>query len=248
MIGCKKTTLSIVTLALLQGCAGSAPDYTPRTAVVAQEAKLSRFFDVEESPERTQTIIAPVCSSTVGAPASGWSIDGGNWCVVACDQAGVGEDRWINDAQGNRCLATANPQPTTLVSVEFTWSDLSMKQPTLFSGFSRSFLSDTQWSCSEFRYRVDPENNKAFWDKVADGDFVYRFHRSGKLVIGATESNAKPSGNWTVREGDQVYFNQRRVFATAIDYGGGRFDDFISPNTKQVCKYVSEADVPASSV
>ncbi len=247
MIGCSKTTLLIVTLTLLQACAGSAPDYSPRTAIVAQEARLSRFFDVAEAPERTQTIIVPVCSSTAGTPLTGWSIDGGNWCVVACDQAGIGESRWINDSQGNRCLATTNPQPTTLVKVQYTRSDLSLKQSGLFSGFSRSFLSDTQWSCSEYRFRIDAENNTAFWDKVADGDFMYRFHRDGKLVIGATERSAKPSGNWSVRDDDQVYFNQRRVFETAIDYGGGRFDDFISSDTKQVCKFVREADLPSGS-
>jgi hypothetical protein len=232
---------------LLQGCAGSAPDYSPRTAAVAQEATLSKFFDQEEAPERTQTIVAPVCSSTVGASRTGWTIDGGNWCIVACDKDAVGEDRWLNDSAGNRCLATADRQPTSLVSVQYSRSDLSLNQPALFTGFSRSFLSDTEWSCVEYRYRVDPETNKAFWDRLAEADFVYRFHRSGKLAIGPTAATARPSGNWSVGADDHVYFNTRRVFTNAIDYGGGRFDDFITSDRKQVCRYVREADLPGQS-
>lgn len=235
------------TVCMLYGCAGSAPDYSPRTALVAQEARLSRFFDQEEAPERTQTILVPVCSSTVGTSPTGWTIDGGNWCVVACDKGGVGENRWVTDANEGRCLASTTRQPTALVSVQFNWADLTLNQPTVFSGFSRSFLNDTEWRCEEYRYRIDPENNTAFWDKVPDADLVYRFHRSGKLAIGPTAATAKPSGNWSVRTDDHVYFNQRRVFANAIDYGGGRFDDFITARQKKVCRYVREADLPGSA-
>ena len=240
-------TVLVLSGILLQGCAGSAPDYSPRSAVVAQEARLEKFFDQQEAPERTQAIVVPVCSSTVGTTATGWAIDGGNWCVVACDKDAVGEDRWIKDNTGNRCLATANRQPTSLVSVQYGQTDLSLNQPALFTGFARSFLSDTEWRCVEYRYRVDPETNKAFWDKLAEADFVYRFHRSGKLAIGPSAETTRPSGNWSVGADDHVYFNTRRVFTNAIDYGGGRFDDFIAANRKQTCRYVREADPPGQS-
>lgn len=231
-----------ITVGALQACAGSAPDYTPRNPLIAQEAKLAQFFDTEEAPERTQIIVAPLCGSAAGNPKSGWGIDVGNWCIVPCDNAGIGGSRWMTDATGNRCLVASERSPTTPVAAEFSWSDLSLNQPALFAGFSRSFLSDTEWNCKEYRYRRDPESSVAFWDELEDSAVLYRFHRDGKLVIGTTQKDAKPSGRWSVREDDRVYFNQREVFKHAIDYGGGRFDDFISSKEKQVCRFVREAD------
>lgn len=229
---------------LLQACAGSPPDYSPRTAATAQEASLTQYFDQEQPPDRSQLIKAPICSTTVGTPASGWAIDGGEWCVIACDSESVGESRWV-DVGGSRCLATPQRQPATLVTVPYTPADLSLDQPAVFSGFSRSFLTDTEWSCKEFKYRVDPESRLGFWEELNGVSLQYRFHRDGRLVIGKDRGGAKPSGSWEVQRGDQVFFNGRPVFTHAIDYGGGRFDDFITSRTKQVCRFVQEADPPA---
>lgn len=233
---------SAIAIVVLQACAGSAPDYTPRNPLRAQEAKLAQFFDKEEAPERTQTVIAPLCGSDAGGPKSGWGIDGGNWCIVACGIAGVGDAGWMTDASGNRCLVAAGRAPPSAVTAQFSWADLSLNQPALFKGFSRSFLSDTEWNCKEFRYRIDPQSKVAFWDELDDSSVLYRFHRDSKLVIGKDLKSAKPSGSWSVRENNRIFFNQREVFKHAIDYGGGRFDDFISTKEKQVCRFVREAD------
>jgi hypothetical protein len=229
-----------ISISVLQSCAGSAPDYTPRNPLRAQEAKLAQFFDKEELPERSSSIVVPLCGGAVGTPRTGWSIDQGNWCVVPCDSAGVGEARWLSDSDGNRCMAAADRSPESLVTSEFGWSDLSLVQPAVFTGLSRSFLSGTEWACKEFRYQVDSQSRVGFWDEVPEGALVYRFYHGGKLVIGAHTSSARPSGNWSVREGDRVFFNQREVFRHAIDYGGGRFDDFITTRQKQVCRFVED--------
>ena len=135
---------------VLQGCAGSAPDFERRTLGGAnQEAKLAAFIGeltvAESGIEKNLLINVPLCSSVVGHPASGWGIDAGDWCVVSCNQAGITDSRWVTGADGKQCLAAPETEATSRVEVSFSWSDLSLQQQNTFDGLSRSFLSDTEW-------------------------------------------------------------------------------------------------------
>ena len=244
-----KTTISLSALALLCGCAGSAPDFAQRTTDGAsQEAKLANLFAqplASGAPvKRLLKIDVPVCSSTAGEPAGGWSIDAGEWCVVPCDQGATTQSRWVTGQSGNRCLATPVSTPATRVTVDFDWSDLSLSEQTLFDGLSRSFLSDTEWKCEAFTYLIDPDTGKGFWSASEDGNRIYRFFRNGRLLTGQSLEKMRVSGSWSVNAEEQVFFNSREVFSHAIDYGGGRFDSFESATAKQVCRYVREAEPP----
>ena len=135
--------------------------------------------------------------------------------------------------------------PTSRVTVDFDWSDLSLANQTLFDGLSRSFLNDTEWHCEAFTYLIDPDTEKGFWTAAEEDNRIYRFYRSGRLLIGRSLAQMRLSGSWSVNSEEQVFFNSREVFKHAIDYGGGRFDSFESATSKQVCRYVSEAEPPA---
>lgn len=244
-----KTPIGLSALVLISGCAGSAPDFAQRTSGGAsQEAKLASFLDqspVSGSPvQRSLQIDVPLCSSTAGEPVGGWSIDAGDWCVVPCDQGATAQSRWVTGESGSRCLATPVSDSATQVTVDFDWGDLSLAEQTLFDGLSRSFLSDTEWHCDAFTYLIDPDTGKGFWTASEQGDRIYRFYRGGRLLTGRTLEQMRLSGSWSVNSEEQVFFNSREVFRHAIDYGGGRFDSFESATTKQVCRYVSEAEPP----
>ncbi len=241
-------SLLLPTCILLTGCAGSLADYSARTSGgPSLESRLEPIIgtgsDKPELLREARQINAPVCSSTVPGSATGWSIDGGNWCVVACDK-GIprdAESRWLVGADRNRCLTTASGA-TELTQVELDWSDLNLEGLAVFGGFGRSFLADTQWRCEVFSYQVDPATMNGFWAQRTEDNIVYRFHADGRLVIGRTLASMKLAGSWRVDAGNQVYFNSKKVFNSAVDYGGGRFDDFQNARLKQVCRFVSEAD------
>lgn len=235
---------------LLQGCAGSAPDFERRTLGGSnQEARLAAF--INEAPvtaagsARNLKIDVPLCSSTVGHPTDGWAIDAGNWCVVSCKQAGIKDSRWVSGTDGKQCLATPVTGATSRVKIAFAWSDLALEQQDAFDGLSRSFLNDTEWLCKEFDYLIDPDTNKGFWSELASAAIIYRFHQNGKLSTGKVSGPMKLGGTWSVNQQEQVFFNSTQVFKHAIDYGGGRFDNFKSATKKQVCRYVRDADIPA---
>ena len=244
-----KTSFSLSALILIYGCAGSAPDFAQRTrGGASQEAKLATFLDQPPVSglivQRSLQIDAPLCSSTAGKPVGGWSIDAGDWCVVSCDQGATAQSRWVTGESGSRCLAAPVSDPATRVTVDFDWSDLSLSELTLFDGLSRSFLSDTEWHCEAFTYLIDPDTGKGFWTASEQDNRIYRFYRGGRLLTGRTLGQMRLSGSWSVNSEEQVFFNSREVFKHAIDYGGGRFDSFESATTKQVCRYVSEAEPP----
>lgn len=238
-------------ITLIQGCAGSAPDFERRTlGGASQEAKLASLLDPLSTATEVQSggamrINVPLCSSTAGHPSGGWAIDAGDWCVVSCKQAGNTGARWVDGVDGNRCLAASVTGATSRVEIDFNWSDLTLDKQSTFDGMSRSFLSDTEWHCNEFNYLIDPATNNGFWSEIAGGAAIYRFHRNGKLSTGRSLGLMKLGGTWSVNAQDQVFFNSTQVFKNAIDYGGGRFDNFVTTTRKQVCRYVREADVPA---
>lgn len=240
----------LIGVAVLQACAGSAPDFQRRTPGGAnQEAKLAAFIRQSPAAEtgnsKNRQIDVPLCSSTAGHPVGGWAIDAGDWCVVSCRQAGITESRWVAGTDGKQCLAAPVTAATSRVTIGFSWSDLSLQQQDTFDGLSRSFLSDTEWHCKEFDYLIDPDTNKGFWSELESAAVIYRFHRSGKLLTGRASGAMKLGGSWSVNSQEQVFFNSAQVFKYAIDYGGGRFDNFKTTTKKQVCRYVSEADLPA---
>lgn len=234
---------------LAYGCAGSAPDYQARTVGgPGQELKLVGLLDHSEGPlpgENSQKIVVPVCSSTVGQSDTGWAIDGGNWCVVPCSDP-VSEARWSVSKEGSKCFSTPESGATNQVEVDLTWTDLALGQSGVFNGLSRSFLSDTEWHCKEYSFLIDRDNRQGFWNELPRNTIIYRFHRDGKLLTGRSLSLMKLSGSWQVNSQKQVYFNSTEVFKNAIDYGGGRFDNFKTATNKQVCRFVREADLLAT--
>lgn len=240
----RSRVLFLLCYVLISGCAGSAPDYQARTVGgPGQEAKLVGLFDRLEpvsQNEKSRNIIVPLCSSTVAKPETGWAIDGGDWCVVPCNRPAV-QARWVIGSDGSRCLSASATTTTTQVEVDFNAADLSLQQSGLFKGLSNSFLSDTEWHCKEYDYLIDPDTRLGFWNELESGRVVYRFHRDGKLLTGRAPGLMNLSGSWRVSADGQVLFNSSEVFKYAIDYGGGRFDNFSSATNKQVCRYVREA-------
>ena len=244
-----KSTIGVTALVLVYGCAGSPPDFAQRTSGgVSQEAKLASFLDQPPAStsaiQRSIQIDVPVCSSAAAKPVGGWSIDAGDWCVVPCEQSATTESLWVTGESGSRCLATPVRDTTNLARVDFAWSDLSLAELTLFDGLSQAFLSDTEWHCEVFTYLIDPDTDKGFWTASDQGNRIYRFFRSGRLLTGQSLAEMRLSGSWSVNSEEQVFFNSREVFKYAIDYGGGRFDSFESATSKQVCRYFSEAEPP----
>lgn len=228
------------------GCAGSAPDYGARTAGGPdQELKLAGLLDQSEGTEpmqSSQKIVVPVCSSTVGQSETGWAIDGGNWCVVPCNDV-VTEARWSVSKEGSKCFSTPGSGATKQVEVDLMWTDLALDQSSVFNGLSKAFLSDTEWHCKEYSFLIDRNTRQGFWNELPRNTIIYRFHRDGKLLTGHSLGLMKLSGSWHVNSKKQVYFNSTEVFKYAIDYGGGRFDNFKSATNKQVCRFVREAEL-----
>jgi len=234
-----------VLLFVVCGCAGTPPDYSQRTpGGPAQERKLASLISdsLSEQQSVTQNIVVPVCSDSAGKSSTGWSVDTGEWCVLRCDQP-IPEssgDRWIQTID-SRCFVTGNT-PGTQTEVAFNWLDLDLDKVPVFDGLSQAFLSNTEWRCVIYNYQVDPGNRRGFWSANDSNGILYRLHRDGRLLTGVDRRSLKLGGSWSVAAGGQVYFNSTAVFSYAIDYGGGRFDDFQNSRLKQICRFVDEVD------
>jgi len=226
----------------MAGCAGSAPDFSDRTQqATARQNQLAAWLSEDVKDTSVSSILAPVCSSTVGHPEQGWAIDGGNWCVIACPTLPDDNvlNRWMKTHDGLRCFAT-DKSATTLVTTEFEQAQLSLDQQKLFKGFDRSFVSDTEWNCTEQEYQIDPGSQRGFWVDLGVGN-TYRFYDDGALMIARAGAPMKFAGDWRGRssgdQGNNVLVNDRDVFRYAVNYGGGRFDEFRSATRKQVCRF-----------
>ena len=230
--------------ATLTGCAGSAPDYSQRTAgAPVKQNQLTSWLEADSVANRdSMQIAAPVCSTDAGHPPEGWAIDKGSWCVVACPVSppdGV-YDRWLRTHDGLRCYATKN-SGAQLVTTQLDRNLWNLDSQVLFEGFDRSFVSDTQWDCEEQEYRVDPDSKQGFWVPVDKPGNTYSFYNDGALMVGRRGFPMKFAGDW--RGGQRngfssgVVVNDEEVFRFAVNYGGGRFDEFRSATEKQVCRF-----------
>ena len=239
-----KDCTKLITSALLfgatciVGCAGTPADFSQRTpAASAKQDQLAGWLAEDVKADNTTRILAPVCSSSVGHPQQGWAIDGGSWCVVSCPVKPENNvpDQWSQTHDGLRCFAT-DQEATALVETDFEPQHLRLDQQQLFKGFDRSFVSDTEWTCVEQEYQVDPASNKGFWVDLGEGN-TYRFYDDGALMIGSPGSPLIFAGDWRGKQGKGVLINDRDVFSFAVKYGGGRFDEFESPTRKQLCRF-----------
>ncbi len=235
---------------LLSGCAGSAPDFSDRTTGgAAQEAKLADLISQSRATPARSTqlkrIVAPVCATTVPGTPTGWALNRGDWCVIACPQtlAGTEDSRWVSGAN-ERCLARAHSD-ASVVQVDYQQSDLDLDKQAVFSGLDHAFLANTEWRCQTVRYEIDPDTNLGFWapgsDSKSGGEIVYRFHSDGRLLSGPDESALALAGGWRIEDGGRVFFNSTQVFAHAVKYSGSQFDDFQQPLLKRECRFIAEA-------
>lgn len=224
---------------LLTGCAGSPPDFSDRTsgASIKQNA-LAQWLEADSSDDRISSIVAPVCSSGVGHPPRGWAIDGGNWCVVSCPVKPVNNvlNRWMLTHDGLHCYAT-DQGATAMVETKYETAHWRLDQQLLFKGFDRSFVSDTEWKCIQQEYQVDPDSRRGFWVDLPEAGNAYRFYDDGALMIARSGGPMKFAGDWRGKQGSGVLMNDREMFRYAVNYGGGRFDEFKSATRKQVCRF-----------
>ena len=239
MINCIKFIVPLLPgiAVFLSGCAGTPADFSQRTpAATARQDQLAGWLSQDVAAGSVNRILAPVCSSTVGHPPQGWAIDGGNWCVVSCPVKPADNrlNRWLKTHDGLRCFAT-DGKSTTLVETEFESVQWRLDQQQLFKGFDRSFVSDTEWTCLQQEYQIDPDSQEGFWVDLGAGD-RYIFYDDGTLMIAAPGSPLQFAGDWRGSRGG-VAINDRDVFSHAVNYGGGRFDEFKSPTLKQVCRF-----------
>ncbi len=231
--------IAIAALIALAGCAGTSPDFSARTLhAYDKQSQLVSWLDAEKSNTVVSLIEAPVCSSTVGHPPQGWAIDAGNWCVVACPVKPANNvfNRWMLTHDGLRCFAT-DKGPTASVVTEYEQSQWKLEEQVLFNGFDRSFVSDTEWNCAEKEYQIDPDSRRGFWADTGISGNIYRFYEDGSLMIGQTGSPMRFAGDWRGQGGRGVLINDHEVFKFAVNYGGGRFDEFRSATRKQVCRF-----------
>ncbi len=232
------TSLILCSASFLVGCAGTPPDFSQRTAgASAKQDQLAGWLAEDVKATSSSRILAPVCSSSVGHPQQGWAIDGGDWCVVACPvkPGNSNLNQWLQADDGLRCFAT-DQDATTLVDTVFEPQHLRLDQQQLFKGFDRSFVNDTEWTCVEQEYQIDPNNREGFWVDLGVGN-VYRFYNDGVLMVARPGSPMKIAGDWRGTQDRGVALNDREVFSYAVNYGGGRFDEFKSATRKQLCRF-----------
>lgn len=235
-------SLLLMAGSLMAGCAGSAPDFSDRTSgAFSKQNNLAQWLVADNSSAAVSSVAAPVCSSTVGHPPQGWAIDGGNWCVVSCPV--LPEDkilnRWMQTHDGLRCYAT-DQKATSLVKTEFEKAQWNLEEQLLFKGFDRSFVSQTEWQCTEQEYQIDPESRQGFWIDLPQIGNRYRFYKDGSLMIARGGEPLRFAGSWLSQQSREVLRNDRELFRFAVNYGGGRFDEFKSATRKQVCRFVDE--------
>jgi len=239
---CKLKTLALSLIVTLTGCAGSPPDYSLRTTgATIKQNQLASWLEADNvATEDSMQIVAPICSSEAGHPPEGWAIDKASWCVVSCPISppdGV-YDRWLRTHDGLRCYATKKPAPQ-LVTTQLDMSLWNLDSQPLFEGFDRSFVNDTQWNCEDLEYQVDPDTRQGFWASSNKPGNTYSFYNDGALMVGRNGYPMKFAGNWRGGEingfSSGVVINDREVFRHAVNYGGGRFEEFRSATNKQVC-------------
>jgi len=226
----------IVWVSLLVGCAGAAPDYSDRTSqAVASQTQLNQWLGVDKARVATGNVRAPICSDGVGHPQQGWAIDQGNWCVVACPD-NEQSNTWHSTADGLRCFAT-NKNATAFVDTEFKLDHWRLDQQKLFKGFDRAFVTDTEWRCRDQDYQIDPDSKKGFWVDLDGTGETYRFYNDGTLVVARLDEPLRAAGNWRGSDSERVMVNDKDIFRFAVNYGGGRFDQFRSATRKQICTF-----------
>lgn len=231
----------VIVFGFLNACAGSAPDYSQRTnAAAIKQSHLAEWLSEDINQSASRKIAAPVCSSTAGSPVTGWAIDDGHWCVVACPAPSAETNQWTNTDDGRRCFAT-NQSANERVSTEFLPQHWQLEQLPLFSGFDRSFVSDTEWNCIEQEYQIDPETHRGFWKDIGAGN-SYRFYNDGALMLARAGAPMKLAGDWRGRHGSGVIVNDREMFRFAVNYSGSRFDEFRSATRKQLCRFVDHPE------
>jgi len=203
-----------------------------------RQDQLAGWLAEDVKASSTSRILAPVCSSSVGHPEQGWAIDGGDWCVVSCPvkPADNSLNQWFQTHDGLRCFAT-DEKATALVETEFKPQHLRLDQQQLFNGFDRSFVSDTEWACVGQEYQIDPDSQKGFWADLGTADTLV-FYDDGALMTASTGQPLIVAGDWRGKQGTGVVVNDRDVFKFAVNYGGGRFDEFKSATRKRVCRFV----------
>lgn len=234
------TAVLLSVLLVVTGCGGSARKIPPGELTSAQAVNQPGFYLQQEVPEATQTMLAPVCPTTVPSNKTGWSLHAGDWCVITCDTPGTAAPQWRGRPGEARCLAHRDEATGHRVEAPFTWSDLTLKTTIDFHRFSRSFLKDTEWHCKEYRYDMDPETRRGVWKAVIHTERLYQFHRNAQLMIGFDARNLWPSGSWAVRNYGRLYFDQRHVFRYVVRDSGNRFDVFTNARQKQICRFYGE--------
>jgi len=103
----------------------------------------------------------------------------------------------------------------------------------------RCFATDekTEWACVGQEYQIDPDSQKGFWADLGTADTLV-FYDDGALMTASTGQPLIVAGDWRGKQGTGVVVNDRDVFKFAVNYGGGRFDEFKSATRKRVCRFV----------
>jgi len=241
MTNLKAVAVHLISFFALAGCAGSSPDYRARTAnVSANQDQLASWLKADSASNDVTDISAPVCESTVGHPPSGWAISESAWCVVACPVSPPDNvyNRWMLTHDGLRCFATRQA-PTQFVNTQLDKDSWNLDSQLLFAGFDWSFVRDTMWVCEELEYQIDPESKQGFWAALEQAGNTYSFYNDGALMVGSAGSAMKFAGDWRASQlaGSGVVVNDQEMFRFAVNYGGGRFDEFSSATRKQVCRF-----------
>ncbi len=240
--GSIKVVLLFAAVGLLGACAGSPPDYSQRTKfAVAKQNSLTEWLVQDVNRSTSKRIVAPLCSSAAGHPPTGWGIEDSNWCAVACpSRSSAVSNQWTQTSDGLRCFAT-DQAANSYISTEFQNQHWNLEQLVLFNGFDRSFVSDTEWSCKEQEYQIDPNTHRGFWVDISDGN-SYRFYNDGALMVASAGAPMKLAGDWRGKQGSGVIVNDQLMFNYAVNYGGGRFDEFRSATRKQLCRFVDHPE------
>jgi len=235
----------IVWVSVLVGCAGAAPDYSDRTSgAVDSQTQLNQWLGVDKARVATGSIRASICGDDVGHPKQGWAIDKGDWCVVACPEELLEKfdsdqlNTWQTTADDLRCFTTGK-NAGAFIDTEFTFDHWRLDQQQLFRGFDRAFVTDTEWRCRDQDYQIDPDSKKGFWVDLNGTTETYRFYDDGTLVVGRGNAPLRAAGNWRGSDSERVMVNDKDIFRFAVNYGGGRFDQFRSATRKQVCTFFS---------
>jgi len=237
------SAICAVAFGVLTSCAGSSPDFSARTAnVTANQNQLASWLKADSASEDITQIAAPICESTVGHPANGWAISENAWCVVACPVSPPDNvyDRWMLTHDELRCYATKQA-PGQLVNTQLDKGSWDLDSQLLFEGFDLGFVRDTMWECEEQEYQIDPQSRQGFWTTLKQAGNTYSFYNDGALMVGRAGSAMKFAGDWRPSKvagfASGVVVNDQEMFRYAVNYGGGRFDEFRSATRKQVCRF-----------